>query len=208
MGTILTRGLLAVMLAAGAAMPAQALIITSIEIRSAVPGEWLQVTELQAFADGINVALASEGGVATASSVYPGSVSTPDKANDGVTNGNYTNNCSNASGGCGFHSAGTGPGEFLKVTLAAPSDITLLTIYGRTDCCTNRDSYSYKLFNGTQQVGSGLLDARTAHVASATFERETQSPVPEPASWALMIGGFGLVGSALRRAHNRRLSFI
>ncbi|MGL4541450.1 MAG: PEPxxWA-CTERM sorting domain-containing protein, partial [Polymorphobacter sp.] len=27
--------------------------------------------------------------------------------------------------------------------------------------------------------------------------------VPEPASWALLIGGFGLVGSALRRARKR-----
>lgn len=207
MGTILTRGIIAAMLATCAAVPAQALIITSIEIRSAVPGEWLQVTELQAFDGGLNVALASQGGVATASSVYPGSVSTPDKAIDGVTNGDYTNNCANVAGGCGFHSAGTGSGEFLKVTLAAPSDITLLTIFGRTDCCSNRDSYSYKLFNGAQEVATGLLDARTSHVASATFVRESQSPVPEPASWALMIGGFSIAGSALRRTRNRRLSF-
>jgi PEP-CTERM motif len=28
--------------------------------------------------------------------------------------------------------------------------------------------------------------------------------VPEPASWALMLGGFGLTGAALRRGNGRR----
>ncbi|NIJ06950.1 hypothetical protein FHS31_000532 [Sphingomonas vulcanisoli] len=30
--------------------------------------------------------------------------------------------------------------------------------------------------------------------------RITTAPVPEPATWAMMIGGFGLVGTALRRS--------
>jgi len=32
------------------------------------------------------------------------------------------------------------------------------------------------------------------------------APVPEPASWALMVGGFGIAGSALRTRRNRTLS--
>ncbi|MEI9966371.1 MAG: PEPxxWA-CTERM sorting domain-containing protein [Candidatus Moraniibacteriota bacterium] len=31
------------------------------------------------------------------------------------------------------------------------------------------------------------------------------APVPEPATWAMMISGFGLVGGALRRRHSKRL---
>ncbi|MFS0735548.1 PEPxxWA-CTERM sorting domain-containing protein [Sphingomonas sp. 1P06PA] len=40
---------------------------------------------------------------------------------------------------------------------------------------------------------------RITAVANATFTAVV-SAVPEPAAWALMIGGFGLVGAALRRA--------
>ncbi len=29
--------------------------------------------------------------------------------------------------------------------------------------------------------------------------RQSAAPVPEPASWAMMLGGFGLIGSAMRR---------
>jgi len=35
----------------------------------------------------------------------------------------------------------------------------------------------------------------------------TNSAVPEPASWAMMIGGFGMVGAAVRRARRTTLSF-
>jgi hypothetical protein len=34
---------------------------------------------------------------------------------------------------------------------------------------------------------------------AAWLGASTVAPVPEPASWALMIGGFALIGSSLRR---------
>lgn len=50
-------------------------------------------------------------------------------------------------------------------------------------------------FAGTQEaVGDGFLSRNVALGA----------PVPEPASWALMIGGFGFAGAALRRRRSAR----
>jgi hypothetical protein len=33
------------------------------------------------------------------------------------------------------------------------------------------------------------------------------APVPEPATWAMMIGGFGLLGAAARRRRRIAVSF-
>lgn len=35
--------------------------------------------------------------------------------------------------------------------------------------------------------------------AIITTPPEPAAPVPEPATWAMMIGGFGLIGTAMRR---------
>ena len=48
------------------------------------------------------------------------------------------------------------------------------------------------------------LDTFTIHLASSSgavlYSTEAAtSPAPEPASWALMLGGFGLIGGAMRR---------
>ena len=37
---------------------------------------------------------------------------------------------------------------------------------------------------------------------------QTPPGVPEPASWALMLGGFGVVGTAMRRRHKTSVRFI
>ena len=55
------------------------------------------------------------------------------------------------------------------------------------------------------------LDAFTLHLADSSgavlYWTDPGTPsVPEPASWALMLGGFGLVGGALR-SHRRSVSF-
>ncbi|HMI20814.1 MAG TPA: PEPxxWA-CTERM sorting domain-containing protein [Sphingomonas sp.] len=40
-----------------------------------------------------------------------------------------------------------------------------------------------------------------------TYSSDAVSPSPEPASWALMVGGFGMVGGALRSRRKTSLSF-
>ena len=49
-------------------------------------------------------------------------------------------------------------------------------------------------------IASAYVNDRLAGDRFTTYAfREDGSATPEPAGWALMIGGFGLVGAALRR---------
>jgi PEP-CTERM motif len=45
---------------------------------------------------------------------------------------------------------------------------------------------------------------QTSFIDGVSFDIAPPSAVPEPASWALMIAGFGLVGSAMRRRPSAR----
>jgi hypothetical protein len=58
--------------------------------------------------------------------------------------------------------------------------------------------------SGTPNLGlttavPNLLTATSFYDVTLTYESEAIPPVPEPASWAMMIAGFGLAGAALRR---------
>jgi hypothetical protein len=57
---------------------------------------------------------------------------------------------------------------------------------------------------GTPNLGlttalPNLLNASSFYEATLTYESEAIPPIPEPASWAMMIAGFGLAGATLRR---------
>jgi hypothetical protein len=55
-----------------------------------------------------------------------------------------------------------------------------------------------------------FFDTCAAQDASCAFQRDVTAAaaaVPEPASWALMLSGFGLMGGALRRQRKAKVSF-
>lgn len=59
-------------------------------------------------------------------------------------------------------------------------------------------------FGASQQlIISGTAGPDAVYGATATFER-ARAAVPEPASWALMIAGFGGAGAMLRRRNTAR----
>jgi hypothetical protein len=97
-----------------------------------------------------------------------------------------------------YHSAGTGANEFAQLTFAAPQNLSSLTLFGRVVLATSRNIYNVEIRNaGNALLFSGVLDARSA---PATVNFDLAAPgVPEPAAWAMMIGGFALVGAASRR---------
>ena len=176
----------AVVMAAIAA-PSNAVTVTSIKVTNAFP-DYLQVAELQAFSGATNLAPT---GTATGSSTYA-AYSTPDKAIDGNTGGGYYTDTI-------FHSAGSGSGEYLLVSFAGAIDLTKLTLFGRTDCCGERDLFNYELFNGATSIATGQIDSRYTGSNGPGSAFFAAAAVPEPAAWGLMLGGFGLLGAASRR---------
>lgn len=198
---------LAVSLAAGQAVAATVVGATSITITSALPN-YLQVAELQAFDfGGVNVALAANGGVATALSQYDAHMAPengPGEVNDGAFPANYDYTYNPVVPGV-YHSAGAGGDEYLTVTFAAPATLASIAIYGRGDCCQERDIYNVTIRGANNEVlFSGQLDARTSGSASIGFDQpQTGGAVPEPATWAMMVIGFGGAGALLRRRQMR-----
>lgn len=172
------------------AVPAAAISVvdaTSIRITSSFP-DYLQVAEVQAVTFGaVNVALT---GTAVGSSTYD-TFSTAAKAIDGNTGGNYYSDTM-------FHSQGSGAGEFLEISFG-PSTLASLTLFGRSDCCSQRDIYNVQIFSGATLLYAGTLNADTpGHFVTVNFDAPAAG-VPEPTTWAMLIAGFGLVGAAARR---------
>ena len=183
---------LAGVLLAGAASAATVVGAHSVHVTSA-NNTWIQISELQAFDfSNVNVALAANGGVATAPNLYH-PLSVPANANDGVFPQAFP---------FIYHSGTGGSTDFLNITFAGAHTLASLTIYGEGDpaCCSFRDIFNIDIRDAAgKSLYAGTLDAFNAsHSASVSFTRPPGGAVPEPASWAMMILGFGLAGATIR----------
>ena len=163
---------------------------TRVVVSNAIP-TWLQVAEVEAIEFGTldNVASQASGGVASASSVYGGGYLATN-ANDGNTSGSM------------FHSGSPDGSQFLQIILGHTSTLTRLTLWGSTEGFNGRDLYTVTIYNGANEVlYSGNLDSRVDRLSSVTFDDPISTGgggVPEPATWAMMILGFGAVGTVVR----------
>jgi hypothetical protein len=211
---------LAVSAVAGGASAATLIGAKSIHITSASDaatgnstGSWLQVGEVVALnVGGVNVAFFGNGGSAFAPDKYStdhlaGADDGAENAIDGVTP--FAQPYSYPGSGLPgiYHSATTdNTVSYLDVTFSAPSNLKSLSIFGRADVpavYVARDLYNVDIRDaGGNSIFTGQIDARNAdHVGTLAF-------VPEPASWALMIGGFGMAGTMLRRRRAQTASAL
>jgi hypothetical protein len=153
---------------AGQVVGAQSVRITNAK------GTWLQVSEVVAIDahTGANVAASANGGWASAPNEYEPGPAPASNANDEAEP--FAHGFYDVPGI--YHSGGEGAGNYLDVNFAQPTDLAALTIYGRTDCCSERDVYRYEIRNGAGVVlRSGIIRAdNRAHSGTAKFAVPTR----------------------------------
>lgn len=99
------------------------------------------------------------------------------------------------------------PGDFLSM-IATPYNTTVVTV-GLPGLALSAGTYDISIYNASnlgvpgyyKQGGSLYQQGNGFHTDQvAAFRLEGGAgAVPEPASWAMMIGGLGIVGGAMRR---------
>jgi Domain of unknown function (DUF4082)/PEP-CTERM motif len=78
-----------------------------------------------------------------------------------------------------------------------PSTITGFTVDPSISISSNASLYNYQGDNILRKPGFSI--GYTVYAGPNFLSAAIPGAVPEPASWALMFGGFGLVGAAMRR---------
>ena len=103
-------------------------------------------------------------------------------------------------------------GAYVTLTKVGGGKFNLLDFDYASNELTVTDGTTWLVLNG-----SGNVSANFSKVSSVTFSSlgytynqldnvQVSGAVPEPASWALMLGGFGVVGGAMR-SRKRSVSF-
>jgi hypothetical protein len=181
-----------------AAAPASAGLIgvSKIEVTS-TNNTWIQVAELIATetGTGTNVALAGNGGAAFAPNIYnDGNNAGPSYAIDGIFPAFYPQI---------YHSGGTGPGNFLDILLANPTELDSITIYGRAGGWQDRDIYNVSFLD---LAGNTIFSYTGADASQAGFAivdlPNTAAAVPEPGILALL--GLGMLGFCAARRKSEK----
>ena len=103
-------------------------------------------------------------------------------------------------------------GNYLATTFIIKSDGTYEVLgIGDSDLDPNFDGDMTSEIYLTWSSG-GVQQTRRATVPTSQFDQniafaEAASAVPEPSTWAMLLIGFGVVGSAARRRVSRRIAF-
>jgi hypothetical protein len=164
-----------------------------------------------------SAASAKSGGATTSSSLQLGGADAAATAVSNALNSNtiydsdFNAISASAGGNTGtvtFQNVGSGPANAVtKGPFNVSSNTVSTTLSGDlasfVGTGTSTLNYTTYTFTTVQQQG-GNLTAQQSTTGNGIFSifytyDATTSAVPEPATWALMIGGFGLVGYGMRR---------
>ncbi|MEX2214223.1 MAG: PEP-CTERM sorting domain-containing protein [Phycisphaeraceae bacterium] len=171
---------------------AQAALIGATRIRiTQNSNEFLSIAELLALNGGLlNSAASSNGGVASQSSTGFGGVAS--RANDGNTNGVFGGNSVS-------HTNVAAAGQFWEVVLGSASDLESVFVFGRSDCCQNRDNnLTLQIFNASNAVIFQQNFGLSPDSGQGTFN---VSFIPEPATLSMLaLAGLGILGGRRGRA--------
>lgn len=112
-----------------------------------------------------------------------------------------------------------GKSDFGFIYFATPTSLDFTQeligqpVSGGTDWYGNNDGGSggdFNLFGNTGDAPFGTWYFTLTTAGGDSMRVTSMTPaggVPEPASWAMMIGGFGMVGAAMRRRQKVQVSF-
>lgn len=96
------------------------------------------------------------------------------------------------------------------LTPASNIDFTSVTLNGIPFSISSTGAYEARFINGLDAApGPLVLTVEGTSGSNAAYSgvlNVSVSPVPEPAIWMMMIAGFGLVGTAMRKRDIRRVS--
>lgn len=150
--------------------------------------QYLQIAELQVFSGSTNVALS---GTPDATKSDPAAFETTlQNAIDNDTDGGYEGGF---DAGSIYHGTNQTAGILYELDLASPVTVDSVTVWGRTDCCGDRDDdLTLRLFDAS----GTLLSSTDFGIAGDSATVEPQ-PIPEPAGLALL--GFAGLGLLSRR---------
>jgi hypothetical protein len=108
--------------------------------------------------------------------------------------------------GAGSVNVGSGPAQITlsggtSQTRTTPFELALFTGVGTIGAFPTTDPAMITLSSGLV-TDQSLVAKLTSFKITYTYD-PVSSPVPEPASWAMMITGFGMAGAAIRRRRFR-----
>jgi len=103
-------------------------------------------------------------------------------------------------------------GAYVTLTKVGGGKFNLLDFDYASNDLTVSDGMTWLSLSGSGNVAANLKNVKSVTFSSLNYTGnqldnvQVSGAVPEPASWALMLGGFGLVGGAMR-SRKRSVSF-